>query len=375
MECTKKFTILYVDDEESNLNIFRNTFRREYNVLTAINAQWGLEILKNESVDLILTDQRMPEMDGVTFLKHTLQSFPELNRILITGYTDFDALKSAINEAKIFQYIQKPWKEAQLRNVIDKALEIYQLKQENQILNQQLIEKNETLERINQDLLEFDKLKMDFLSLISHEIRTPLNGIVASIDLLKQDIPLTNSESLNTLILIIETSVNRLEKFLLSAERITQLKSGRYYLEIQNIDANELITSIIDARKEDLCIKNCTLNVNISSNFNLKADKNLIIFCIEELLDNALKHSTTGSKISINGISKNELSIIEICDQGKGFSNRVLQNPFQLFVSDERSDQQKGLSLALVKLIMDAHKGKVELSNLKDRGAKVTIML
>lgn len=375
MENTKKFTILYVDDEESNLNIFRNTFRREYKVLTAINAQQGLEILKNESVDLILTDQRMPEMDGVTFLKHTLQSFPELNRILITGYTDFDALKSAINEAKIFQYIQKPWKEAQLRNVIDKALEIYQLKQENQFLNQQLIEKNETLERINQDLLEFDKLKMDFLSLISHEIRTPLNGIVASIDLLKQDIPLTNSESLNTLILIIETSVNRLEKFLLSAERITQLKSGKYYLAIQNIDANELITSIIDARKEDLCIKNCTINVNISSNFNLKADKNLIIFCIDELLDNALKHSPTGSKISINGISKNELSIIEICDQGKGFSNRVLQNPFQLFVSDERSDQQKGLSLALVKLILDAHKGKVELSNVEDRGAKVTIML
>jgi len=375
MENTKKFTILYVDDEESNLNIFRNTFRREYKVLTAINAQQGLEILKNESVDLILTDQRMPEMDGVTFLKHTLQSFPELNRILITGYTDFDALKSAINEAKIFQYIQKPWKEAQLRNVIDKALEIYQLKQENQFLNQQLIEKNETLERINQDLLEFDKLKMDFLSLISHEIRTPLNGIVASIDLLKQDIPLTNSESLNTLILIIETSVNRLEKFLLSAERITQLKSGKYYLAIQNIDANELITSIIDARKEDLCIKNCTINVNISSNFNLKADKNLIIFCIDELLDNALKHSPTGSKISINGFSINELSIIEICDQGKGFSNRVLQNPFQLFVSDERSDQQKGLSLALVKLILDAHKGKVELSNVEDRGAKVTIML
>ncbi len=375
MENTKKFSILYVDDEESNLNIFRNTFRREYKVLTAINAQQGLEILKNESVDLILTDQRMPEMDGVTFLKHTLQSFPELNRILITGYTDFDALKSAINEAKIFQYIQKPWKEAQLRNVIDKALEIYQLKQENQLLNQQLIEKNETLERINQDLLEFDKLKMDFLSLISHEIRTPLNGIVASIDLLKQDIPLTNSESLNTLILIIETSVNRLEKFLLSAERITQLKSGKYYLAIQNIDANELITSIIDARKEDLCIKNCTINVNISSNFNLKADKNLINFCIDELLDNALKHSPTGSKISINGIRKNELSIIEICDQGKGFSNRVLQNPFQLFVSDDRSDQQKGLSLALVKLIMDAHKGKVELSNLEDRGAKVTIML
>lgn len=132
MAKNEKYTILYVDDEESNLNIFKNTFRRDYNVLVANNAQTGLEILKNEKVDLILTDQRMPEIDGVTFLKQTINQFPNLNRILITGYTDFDALCNAVNDAKIFQYIQKPWVEGQLRNVIEKALEVYLLRQENE---------------------------------------------------------------------------------------------------------------------------------------------------------------------------------------------------------------------------------------------------
>jgi DNA-binding NtrC family response regulator len=79
-------------------------------------------------------------MDGVSFLKQTINSFPELNRILITGYTDFDALRTAVNEAKIFQYIQKPWKEDQLKNIIDKALELYQLRRENQSLTDQLQE-------------------------------------------------------------------------------------------------------------------------------------------------------------------------------------------------------------------------------------------
>ena len=98
-----KFTILYVDDEESNLNIFKNTFRRDYNILVALSATDGLEILKKEHVDLILTDQRMPEMDGVEFLKQALSIYPDLNRILITAYSDFDALRNAINEAQIFQ--------------------------------------------------------------------------------------------------------------------------------------------------------------------------------------------------------------------------------------------------------------------------------
>lgn len=373
MERNNKFTVLYVDDEVSNLNIFRNTFRREYNVLTASSAVEGLKILKDKRVDLILTDQRMPDMDGVSFLKETIGQFPELNRILITGYTDFDALKTAINEAKIFQYIQKPWREEQLRNIIDKALEIYVLRQENESLNQQLVEKNQQLEMINNDLLEFDKLKMDFLSIISHEIRTPLNGIVGSVDLMKRNFGDDDSESLVSLITILETSVNRLEKFLLSAERITQLKSQKYPLMKEAVAPKVIIDRAIEINKEKISSKNIIIKKSISENPDLFVDIKLIIYSLDEILDNAIKQSSEGSKLFIKTYKEDECLFIEIEDQGQGFTNKMLKNAFQVFVSDGKNDQHNGLSLAIIKNIMENHSGGIEISNSPDGGARVIL--
>ncbi|MFP4557641.1 MAG: response regulator [Bacteroidales bacterium] len=373
MEKNKKFTVLYVDDEVSNLNIFRNTFRREYNVLTASSAAEGLNILRDKNVDLILTDQRMPEMDGVSFLKETIGQFPELNRILITGYTDFDALKSAINEAKIFQYIQKPWREEQLRNIINKALEIYVLRQENEDLNNQLKEKNQQLEAINEDLLEFDKLKMDFLSIISHEIRTPLNGISCSVDLMKRDFGDDDSESLVSLINILETSVNRLEKFLLSAERITQLKSQKYPLMREAITPENIIDRVIENNHEKLLNKKIVLEKSISNNPEIFIDIKLITYSLDEILDNAIKQSPEGEKIILKTYNEDGCLVIEIKDQGKGFTDKMLKNAFEAFVSDNKNEQHKGLSLAIIKHIMENHSGSIEVSNKPDGGARVML--
>ncbi|HOP03733.1 MAG TPA: response regulator [Tenuifilaceae bacterium] len=368
-----KYTVLYVDDEETNLSIFRNTFRREYNVLTAKSAQEGLEILQEEKVDLILTDQRMPDMDGVSFLKHTIDKFPQLNRILITGYTDFDALKTAINDAKIFQYIQKPWREEQLRNIIDKALEVYTLRKENETLNEQLIQKNEELVKLNRELLEIDKLKTDFLSIISHEIRTPLNGIMGSVDLLKQDIGEQEASPLSSLIYILETSVNRLEKFLLAAERITQLKSKSYPIAKESITPSNLINESYLSNKEKIAQKRIIFSKHIECDSTFMADKKLVEFCIDELIDNALKYSSEGANIHIRTERNDNYLVINVIDEGKGFSEKLLNNAFQLFMSDSKNDQQKGLSLALIKTIMDNHKGNVEIKNNTEGGATVSL--
>lgn len=129
-----KYNILVVDDEENNLQLFMRTFRKNYNVFTARSGFQALDILKENKIDLIISDQRMPEMEGVEFLRQSLAIAPDCVRILITGYSDASAIINAINDVKIHRYIRKPWVPEDLINAVDATLEIYQLNIDNQQL-------------------------------------------------------------------------------------------------------------------------------------------------------------------------------------------------------------------------------------------------
>lgn len=120
-----KISILYVDDEENNLVSFKANFRMKYNIITAISGSEAIEILKKTPVEIIITDQRMPEMTGVEFLEKVIEINPEPMRILLTGYTDMTAVIDAVNKGKIFHYLTKPWNADELNDTIKKAYEIY----------------------------------------------------------------------------------------------------------------------------------------------------------------------------------------------------------------------------------------------------------
>lgn len=142
----KHINALFIDDEKSNLTSFKAAFRRDFNVFLAESASEGLDILRNNEIHVILTDQRMPEKTGVEFLSSILEEFPNAIRILVTGYTDMDALVDAVNKGHIFKYISKPWDNEKLKEIIIKAYEIYQLQTENQEINDKLAQANEQLE-------------------------------------------------------------------------------------------------------------------------------------------------------------------------------------------------------------------------------------
>ncbi|MGN0002712.1 MAG: response regulator [Sphingobacterium composti] len=120
-----KISVLYVDDEENNLFSFKATFRIKYNVHTAISGDAALEIVKKKPIDIIITDQRMPEMTGVEFLEKVIDINAEPIRILLTGYSDMSAVIDAVNKGKIFHYLTKPWDEKELDDTIQRAYQIY----------------------------------------------------------------------------------------------------------------------------------------------------------------------------------------------------------------------------------------------------------
>jgi serine phosphatase RsbU (regulator of sigma subunit) len=139
--------ILYVDDEEDNLVVFNSTFRRDYEVHLAKSGQEGLKIMKKHPIQLIITDQRMPEMTGIQFLEKVIPDYPDCIRMILTGFSDIEAIIQAINTGRVYRYITKPWSREELKINIDKALETYHLKEENRNLIENLKEANLTLEQ------------------------------------------------------------------------------------------------------------------------------------------------------------------------------------------------------------------------------------
>lgn len=134
----EKPSILYIDDEQSNLDIFRISFKREYNIFTAYEPEQAFEILKNNQIDIIIADQQMPQMTGTQFLEKTLQEYPEAIRIILTGYADIQVVIEAINKCGIYKYITKPWEREDVKMTLEKAVETIKIKRENQWLVQSL---------------------------------------------------------------------------------------------------------------------------------------------------------------------------------------------------------------------------------------------
>ena len=142
----KIINILYVDDEQSNLSAFKASFRRIFNIFLAESASEGMKILQENEIHIILTDQRMPEITGVEFLKSIIEQYPDPIRMLVTGYTDIDVIKDAINTGQIYKYIEKPWDNDYMKLIIDKAFEVYSLRKENIQLTKDLEDTNKQLE-------------------------------------------------------------------------------------------------------------------------------------------------------------------------------------------------------------------------------------
>ena len=177
----EKEHILYIDDEPDNLTVFKSNFRREYKVHTATSAEEGLGILKEHDIHIIITDQRMPEVTGVEFLESIIPDFPDSIRMILTGFSDVEAIIQAINKGQVYRYITKPWDKDELKITIDRALEAFHLRKENKNLIASLKEANQNLERkveertaeVNQQKLEIEKLLNNILpEEIAEELKT-----------------------------------------------------------------------------------------------------------------------------------------------------------------------------------------------------------
>src|SRR5215217_8181973 len=155
----RRHTILVVDDEPDVVKSVKDLLRLDYNVLGATTPEAGMKLLEENAVDVVMTDQRMPETTGVEFLRHIKGPHPEATRLLFTGYADIRAVIDAINQGNVYRYITKPWDPEELQAVIREAAERYDLIAERKRLMEELKNKNEQLLRTNDELTRANELK------------------------------------------------------------------------------------------------------------------------------------------------------------------------------------------------------------------------
>ncbi|WP_229418192.1 HD domain-containing phosphohydrolase [Massilia sp. Root351] len=174
-------TLLCVDDEPNILASLRRLFRAKgYRVLLAESGALGLDVLATEKVDLVISDMRMPEMDGARFLAQVKDRWPDTVRLLLTGYSDIQSIQDAINCGEIYRYITKPWDDNDMLLVVRHALERRALEQEKQRLEALTLRQNEELKSLNQSL----EAKVEARTL---QLKLSRDAAVAANDKLKQN--------------------------------------------------------------------------------------------------------------------------------------------------------------------------------------------
>jgi formate hydrogenlyase transcriptional activator len=149
-----KQTVLYLDDEPDNLLVFKSAFSSIFNVMVAESPKKALHFLREVNIDLIITDFKMPEQNGIEFLLEASKEFPDISKIMLTAFTNSELVIRTVNEAHVFGFVSKPWNKDELRQLMKSALQSTELRKQNRQFIDFLSQANAQLKRANQEIEE-----------------------------------------------------------------------------------------------------------------------------------------------------------------------------------------------------------------------------
>jgi signal transduction histidine kinase len=377
-------TLLVVDDERDVLNSVRDWLRIDYRVITFQRGTEALEYLRSGQVaDVILSDQRMPEMSGVEVLCQAKAIRPETTRLLFTAYIDIRTVIDAINQGNVFRYLAKPCDPDELALVVRQAVEHHNLIMEKTRLLAELKESNTRL-------LEANRLKGAFIEVASHELNTPVTVVLGMLELWKMSQGQSASAIERQWIDRIGAAAGRLAK---TVEKMLKLVRNREFsqsVDAQSIELEPLVRQAIDDLAPYLDLRGQAVAVSIEPDLGpLEVDASKISDVLTNLLANAVKFTPDGGTIRLEIRAEPadaDWVRVSIRDQGVGVSlddQRHLFEPFFTGFDTLRhssGDYQFGkrgigLGLWLVKSFVELHGGRVEVSSTPGAGSSFSFLL
>jgi signal transduction histidine kinase len=369
----KNFSILYVDDEESNLKGFKSIYFTDYTIYTAISGKEALEILSNHEVHIIITDQKMPGMTGVEFLSNTMSKYPDPIRIILTGYSDIEALMKAINECGIFRYLTKPWNEQEMNMTINQALDTYNLRKENGELIKKLTDANATLE---EKVLERTKKIENLISTVAHDLRSPLNQIKALVSLVQMNLSnLTNDQK--SFVDLIHKAASRVTEMINRMLDLNAIEHRDIEMKLEKADLEGIINDAVNQVRALGEEKKLGINVRQLKNKMVNVDVNYLLQVLENLLSNAIKFSPPNKNIFVETENGQDKVRIVVRDEGPGLTEEdmklVFQKYQQLSARPSSGEKSSGLGLYLTKKYVEAMNGTVWCESKPGKGATFII--
>lgn len=346
--------VLYIDDEENNLFAFKASFRREYEIYTANSAAEGLKVLENLPIEVIIADQKMPQMTGVEFFKSIADSYPDPIRILLTGYTDIEALADAINHGDIYRYITKPWNDLELHNCIKNAHDAYRAKID---LRNKVLELEKTNDELNR-----------FIYSISHELRAPLVSVIGIVNLVKMEGLYHSSGEYWELI---ESCSNKLDYYI--QKTLQYYKNNKNLSDRSEIDFRKLVIDIIDLYA--YTDPDTKFNIQIDQPEKFYGDAFRLEVILGNLISNAIKYQKDNQpdKVVDISISVNAYAAeISITDNGLGILNEHLEKIFTQFFKT-KNNKGSGLGLFIVKEALNKINGKIAVKSSLNEGTTFKI--
>lgn len=386
-EILKEFKVLAVDDNPKNIQVIGSILMEaNYEVGFAMDGKQALDLLlESNDYDLVLLDVNMPVMNGIETCKamHLNKLLREIPVIFLTAMNEPDNILAGF-DAGGQDYVTKPFNAKELLSRVKTHLDLKRSKDQLKIVNQwleikvkertqELQQSNRELKIANNELILLDKVKADFLERLSHEIRAPLAGIMGFITVLKDEI---NPTELFELLKYLDVSAARLERFTTISLLITELRTKTSSLVMESVLASELLAAVLQRQDDQIQLRNMSVIVDDDPDtITFYGQRNLLEICFENLLDNALKYSPNGSKLTIGTESRVGQSIITFTDQGRRFTPETLTNIYELLSSnDHQFEENEALDISLVNLIMEAHHGKMEVSNNDNAGATIRLL-
>jgi two-component system, sensor histidine kinase and response regulator len=354
----EKIKVLYVDDEVNNLMGFKASFRFNYNILIAQNNQEALEHLKNHpDIRVIFSDQRMPDVTGVEFFESIRADYPRPIRILITGYTDVEAVISAINQGNVFRYVKKPWTEADIDTAINEANKFY-------VANMLMETKNAELQ------IAYDELDK-FAYSVTHDMRNPLLSILGAVEISRE---IDDIGEIREMLHLIKESVGNLDAYIQNIHDYYNVNRGQ--LQISEIDFKDIVEEQLETHRLTAKLKKVNFSTRIVQNEAFRGDAMSMKIILNNLLSNAFKYQKKDrfeKNVELDiSVDSGELTM-RIKDNGIGISGSHIGDIFNMFFRATSQDVGSGFGLYNVKDALLKLNGEIKVDSVVNEGTTFTV--